>query len=415
MGTAGREGGGSISNLPVESVKVLMPLRFTLAPATAAILLALSTSTIAKTPAFEGAAPIAYLKDMSSGAVLYQRDPERQIPPASMAKMMTAYVAFDLLKQGKITLDQKIIFKPESWQQWHGPAAGSTMFLSPGEQVSVENLLHGIITLSGNDACVALAEGIAGSEEGFAALMNKQAARLGMKDSHFGNSNGWPDEGRTVVTAKDLAILAERTLLDFPDYYVKFYQQKDFTWGKTMSGSAISQPNRNPILGKIAGADGLKTGHTEEAGFGFTGSAVQNGRRLIMVVAGLDSFNGRIAESVKLMDWGFKAWAVKPLFKKGTVIGKVRVQQGSARSVNVVAPQDIAVTYPAGSTPEYSLKIRYDGPVKAPFTAGAPVASLVITSADTGPQIVPLAAADDVTEAGFLRSAWNALMSFFGA
>ncbi len=385
------------------------------APVAAVVLLAATVPASAKAPTFQGTAPIAYLKDMSSGAVLYQRDPERQIPPASMAKMMTAYVAFDLLKQGKIKLDQKITFKPESWKQWHGPAAGSTMFLSAGEQVSVENLLHGIVTLSGNDACVALAEGIAGTEEAFAALMNKQAARLGMKDSHFGTSNGWPDEGRTVVTAKDLAILAERTLADFPDYYVKFYQQKDFTWGKTMGGSAISQPNRNPILGKIAGADGLKTGHTEEAGFGFTGSAVQNGRRLIMVVAGLPSFNSRITESVNLMDWGFKAWAAKPLFKKGDVVGSVRVQQGSARSINVVAPQDIAVTYPSGSTPTYTLKISYDGPVKAPFKAGTPVARLVIANPDTGPQIVPLAAAQDVSEAGFFRSAWNGLLSFFGA
>lgn len=332
-----------------------------------------------------------------------------------MAKMMTAYVAFDLLKRGEIKLDQMITFKPESWQKWHGPAAGSTMFLSAGEKLSVENLLHGIITLSGNDACVAFAEGVAGSEDAFAALMNKQAAQMGLKNSHFGTSNGWPDEGRTFVTAKDLTILAERTLADFPDYYVKFYQQKDFTWGKTMGGNAISQGNRNPILGKIAGADGLKTGHTQEAGYGFAGSAIQNGRRLIMVVAGLDSFNGRITESVNLMDWGFKSWSAKPLYKKGAVVGAVRVQQGSARSVNVVAPQDMAFTYPAGSTPNYTMKIVYDGPVKAPFKAGTRIATLVVTGGATGPQVQPLVAAEDVTEAGFLRRAWNGLLSIFGA
>ncbi len=402
---------------PIQFLSLLkVPMTYSSKIASVALLsLVMAVPVSAQAPTFQGVAPIAYLKDMSSGAVLYQRDPERQIPPASMAKMMTAYVAFDLLKQGKIKLDQQIIFKPESWEKWHGPAAGSTMFLSPGESVSVENLLHGIVTLSGNDACVALAEGIAGTEDGFAALMNKQAAKLGMKDSHFGTSNGWPDEGRTVTTAKDLTILAERTLADFPEYYKQFYQQKDFTWGKTMGGNAISQPNRNPILGKIAGADGLKTGHTEEAGFGFAGSAVQNGRRLIMVVAGLDTYNGRADESVKLMDWGFKAWATKALFKKNAVVGSVKVQQGSARTINVIAPQDIAVTYPAGDTPSYKMKIIYDGPVKAPFKAGTPVAQLVIDNPATGPQIQPLVAAEDVSEAGFFRRIWNALLSFFGA
>ena len=376
---------------------------------------ALTVPATAQVPTFQGVAPIAYLKDMSSGAVLYQRDPERQIPPASMAKMMTAYVLFDLIKRGEVKLDQKITFKPESWQQWHGPAAGSTMFLSPGEQVSVENLLHGVITLSGNDACVALAEGVAGTEANFANLMNKQAAKLGIKNSHFGTSNGWPDEGRTYVTAHDLAILAERTMADFPDLYTKFYAQKDFTWGKTMGGAAISQANRNPLLGKIAGADGLKTGHTEEAGYGFTGSAIQGGRRLIMVVAGLDSFNGRIAESVKMMDWGFKAWDSKPLFKKGSVVGAVKVQMGDTRSVNVIAPRDLGVTVPAGTGADYKTAIVYQGPVKAPFKAGTEIAQLVITTSDAGVQRLPLVAAEDVAEAGFFRRAWYGFLSLFGA
>lgn len=375
----------------------------------------LAVPATAQAPTFQGIAPIAYLKDMSSGAVLYQRDPERQIPPASMAKMMTAYVAFDLIKKGEIKLDQKITFKPESWEQWHGPKAGSTMFLSAGEQVSVENLLHGIITLSGNDACVALAEGIAGTEAGFANLMNQQAKKMGLTNSHFGTSNGWPDEGRTYVTAKDLAVLAERTMADFPDLYQKFYGQKEFTWGKTMGGAAISQGNRNPLLGKIAGADGLKTGHTEEAGYGFTGSAIQNGRRLIMVVAGLDSYNGRIDESVKMMDWGFKSWDSKPLYKKGVAVGDVRVQMGDTRSVAVVAPRDLAVTVPAGTGADFTTKIEYSGPVKAPFKAGTEIAQLVITTSDAGVQRLPLVAAEDVGEAGFLRRSWYGLLSIFGA
>lgn len=364
---------------------------------------------------YGGSAPVAYLIDMNSGAVLFSRDAERQIPPASQAKMMTAYVIFDLLKRGELSLDKKITFRPESWEKWHGPAAGSTMFLSPGESVSVENLLHGVITLSGNDACVALAEGIAGSEPAFAELMNKKAKEIGLANSHFGTSNGWPDNGVTVVTAKDLATLAKRTIEDFPDLYVKFYQQKDFTWGKTMGGADIAQANRNPILGRIAGADGLKTGHTEEAGYGFTGSAEQNGRRLIEVVAGLDSYNGRIEEATKLMDWGFKAWQAKPLYKKGAVIAEAKVQQSDARRVAMVAPHDLAVTMPSGTNDAYTMKVVYEGPIKAPFKAGDRIGSLVVTTPSTGQQVMPLVAGANVGKAGFLMSAWNGLMGLFGA
>src|SRR5687767_6095951 len=260
----------------------------------------------AKAPPFDTPAPVAYLIDLSSGAVLYAKDPDRRIPPASMAKMMTTEVAFELIDKRQLALNKMCTVRPETWQKWHGPAAGSTMFLSPNEQVSVENLLDGIVTLSGNDASVVLAECIAGTEEAFANQMNENAKRLGLTNSRFGNSNGWPDEGRTYVTARDLAALARAEIENHPELYKKFYSQTSFTWGKTLgSGQAITQGNRNPLLGKVPGADGLKTGHTEEAGYGFTGSSEQNGRRLIMVVAGLDSFNGRIEESVRLMQWGF--------------------------------------------------------------------------------------------------------------
>ena len=275
-----------------------------------------ATPLSAGAPSYDSAARIAYMQDLSSGAVLYDKGGETQMPPASMAKMMTTHVAFRLIQQGQLKLSTKFTVKPETWAKWHGPQAGSTMFLSPGEQVSVENLLHGIVTLSGNDACVVLAEGIAGTEEAFTDLMNAEAARLGMKGSHFGTSNGWPDEGRTYVTARDLVTLAKATIEQTPDLYHRFYATRSFTWGRTMGGDVIRQDNRNPILGRIDGADGLKTGHTEEAGYGFTGSAIQNGRRLVMVVAGLDTFNGRIEESVRFMDWGFKAWKAMPRLRK---------------------------------------------------------------------------------------------------
>lgn len=369
---------------------------------------------IAAAPPYATEAPIAYMKDLSSGAVLYDKGGETRMPPASMAKMMTAHVAFRLIQRGELKLDQKMTVRPETWQKWHGPAAGSTMFLAAGEEVSVENLLHGIVTLSGNDACVVLAEGIAGTEQAFVVLMNEEAKRMGLKNSHFGTSNGWPDEGVTYVSAEDLAKLAQATIEETPDLYKRFYATRSFTWGKTMGGADINQANRNPILGKIAGADGLKTGHTEEAGFGFTGSAEQDGRRLVMVVAGLNSFNSRITESVRFMDWGFKAWKAQPLFKKGQTVETAEVQLGSASSVPLVAPQNMAVTLPRTASANVKVKVVYTGPIKAPIAKGQPIAQLVIQTADTPPQIMPLVAGEDVAEAGMFGRLWNGLKSLFG-
>lgn len=374
----------------------------------------LSVPSIASAPPYTSIAPIAYLKDLSSGAVLFDQGSRQRIPPASMAKMMTTHVAFRLIQTGQLKLDQKFTVRPETWQKWHGPQAGSTMFLSAGEQVSVENLLHGIVTLSGNDACVVLAEGISGSEEAFTDLMNAEAKRLGMTDSHFGTSNGWPDEGRTYVTARDLGRLAEATIQETPDLYKRFYATRAFTWGKTMGGTDIQQGNRNPILGRVAGADGLKTGHTEEAGYGFTGSAVQDGRRLVMVVAGIDSFNGRIEESVRFMEWGFKAWRSERLFRKGAQVETAEVQLGSSTSVPLVAPRDLAVTFPRSASGNFQVKVVYNGPIKAPIAKGQEIAQLVVTTPDTKEQVMPLVAGEEVSEAGLFGRLWNGLKSFFG-
>jgi D-alanyl-D-alanine carboxypeptidase (penicillin-binding protein 5/6) len=289
------------------------------------------------------------------------------------------------------------------------------MFLSPNEQVSVENLLHGIVTLSGNDASVVLAECIAGTEEVFAGQMNALAKQLGLRNSNFGNSNGWPDEGRTYVTARDLATLATATIQRHPQLYRKFYSQTSFTWGKTLgSGQDITQGNRNPILGKVPGADGLKTGHTDEAGYGFTGSAEQNGRRLVMVVAKLPSWNSRVQESTRIMSWGFGAWESKPLFKKDQQVGTAEVQLGSDSEVPLVAPRDLAVTLPAGLGGDAKVRIRYNGPVKAPIAKGQHIADLVITTADTAPQVTPLVAGDAVEEAGFFGRAWIGFLQLIG-
>jgi D-alanyl-D-alanine carboxypeptidase (penicillin-binding protein 5/6) len=306
--------------------------------------------------------------------------------------------------------------RPETWQKWHGPAAGSTMFLSPNEQVSVENLLKGIVTLSGNDASVVLAECIAGTEQAFAQQMNALGAKIGLTNSHFCNANGWPDNGCTYVSARDLAALARWEIEHHYKLYKQFYSLPSFTWGKTLgSNQDITQANRNPILGHVPGADGLKTGHTDEAGYGFTGSAEQNGRRLIEVVAGLPSWNARVQESTRLIQWGFNAWTAKPLFQEGAKVGAAQVQLGSSSKVSLVAPRKLAVTVPAGlATGATSMKIRYQGPLVAPITNGQEVAQLVITTGDTPPQVVPLVAGEDVGKAGFFGRIWIGLKSLFG-
>jgi len=374
---------------------------------------ALSIPAAAAAPPFDTIAKVAYMVDLSSGAVLYAKNADVRMPPASMAKMMTVHLAFNMIKRGEHKMSETCTVRPETWQQWHGPAAGSTMFLSPGEQVSVENLLHGIVTLSGNDASVVLAECFAGTEPAWAALMNQEAKRLGMTNSNFGNSNGWPDNGVTYVTARDLAKLAKATIESTPDFYKQFYTQTSFTWGRTLGGNQpITQENRNPLLGQVPGADGLKTGHTEEAGYGFTGSAEQNGRRLIMVIAGLPTYGSRITESVKFMNWGFHAWKSQPLFAQGKKVADAKVQLGSAATVGLVAPRNLAVTLPAGTSPSnVKVTVVYNGPIKAPIAQGQHVADLVVSTPDTPPQTMPLVAEQKVGEAGFFGRIWAGLTS----
>jgi serine-type D-Ala-D-Ala carboxypeptidase (penicillin-binding protein 5/6) len=382
----------------------------------AAASLLLSSAAPAAAPQFDTPAKVAYLIDLSSGATLYAKNADARMPPASMAKMMTTEVAFELIDKGQLPLSKMCTVRPETWQKWHGPAAGSTMFLSPNEQVSVENLLKGIVTLSGNDASVVLAECIAGTEQAFTGQMNALAQKLGLTNSHFGTANGWPDSGVTYVSARDLATLARATIEHHPQLYKRFYSLPSFTWGHTLgSNQDITQQNRNPILGHVAGADGLKTGHTDEAGYGFTGSADENGRRLIEVLAGLPSWDARVQESTRLIQWGFNAWTAKPLFRSGAKIGTGQVQMGSSSAVALIAPRDLAVTVPAGlSGGAIGMKIRYQGPIAAPIVKGQHIADLVITTSDTPPQIVPLVAGEDVGRAGFFGRIWLGFKQLFG-
>ncbi|WBO24198.1 D-alanyl-D-alanine carboxypeptidase family protein [Sphingomonas abietis] len=379
-----------------------------------------ATSSLAAVPPLETTAQVGFMQDMNSGAILFSKDPDRRMPPASLAKMMTVYVAFSLIKSGDLKLDTKFTMSPETWKKWHGQ--GSTMFIAAGEQVSVADLLSGIITLSGNDACIVLAEGIAGTEPAFVNLMNQQRQRLGMTNSNFGTANGWPDNGVTYVTARDLATLAEATIRDYPDLYKQFYSKPNFAWGKTMGGTNISQDNRDPILGKVPGADGLKTGHTDEAGYGFTGSAEQNGRRIVMVVAGFPSWGARASESISMMNWGFSSWRLKPLFAKGKRVDTAAVQGGSSSTVGLVAPSDLAVTVPlgmggilgqkaGGDAPP--MKVVYDGPIKAPIKAGQHIADLVVSPPGQAPQTLALVAESDVGEAGFFGRIWASIKALF--
>jgi len=387
-----------------------MPKMIHLSAASALVLAAMPATAAA--PTFDTPAPVAYMVDMSSNAVLYSKDPDHRMPPASTAKMMTVYVVFDMIKKGQLKPDQQFTMSPETWRKWH--SQGSTMFLKANESVSVDNLLKGIVTLSGNDACVVLAEGVSGTEQAFTDRMNEAAKKLGLTNSHFGTSNGWPDNGVTYVTARDLAKLAEATIRDFPDLYKRYYSLPSFTWGTQMNGSAIDQANRDPLLGVVAGADGLKTGHTEEAGYSFVGSAIQNGRRLVMVVAGFTTYNQRKDESIKFMNWGFRAWQTHPIVAKGKQVATAEVQLGSSSSVGLVAADNLAMTVPSGTTPNTNAKVVYDGPLKAPIKAGDHVADLIVTSPGMPDQRFPLVADKDVGQAGFFGRAWTGLMQLFG-
>jgi D-alanyl-D-alanine carboxypeptidase (penicillin-binding protein 5/6) len=332
------------------------------------------------------------LVDVGSGRILFARDANRRFVPASITKIMTSYVAFDLITKGKLKLDQRMPMRPETFRQWH--RVGSTMFIPADGQPTVAELLEGIVTVSANDACVVLAEGATGSVPAFTKLMNDAAAGLGMRDSHFNTPNGWMDEGRTFVTATDLATLSSALMTRFPDLYRQFYGHSEMTW------NGITQPNHNPLYGVTEGADGIKTGFTNEAGYGFVGSAQRKGRRLVMVLGGYDRPKDRAQQSRDLIEWGFAAWSAQPLFAKGARVADAEVQEGQERTVPLIAPRALSITSPNGSRPAYSLAVRYKGPLRAPIAAGETVASLLVRVPGEPVQVLPLVAATSVAKGG---------------
>ncbi|OYU37278.1 MAG: D-alanyl-D-alanine carboxypeptidase [Novosphingobium sp. PASSN1] len=354
----------------------------------------------------EMTAPIALLIDVNGGKVLFERQSHRRFMPASLTKIMTSYVAFELIKAGKLRLDQRFRMSHEAFRQWH--RVGSTMFLADGSDTSVAELLEGIVTVSANDGCIVLAEGVAGNVPAFTALMNDAAKQLGMKDTHYNTPNGWMDEGATYVSAADLAILSTALITRHPDLYARFYGHERLTF------RGVEQPNHNPLYGHVAGADGVKTGFTNEAGYGLVGSAIRDGRRLMMVVGGYDNGKVRARESRDFLEWGFAAFEAHSLFGAGAKVGAAEVQGGEARTVALVAPHPLALTLPRGAGARYSLSLRYKGPLRAPIAKGQEVASLIVRVPGAGETRLPLVTEDAVPVAGTLARLRNGLLAMIG-
>ena len=361
-------------------------------------------------PLYFTEAPIVMLKDLDSGAILFSRGADKRFAPASMAKVMTAYVVLDLIKRGELSREKVFTVSEATWRKWNGSNGGSTMFLRAGEKISVDELLKGLITVSGNDAAAALAVGIDGNEGDFVKRMNAMATKIGMTSSKFGTPNGWPDGGVTKVSAADLITLADRLIRDHPDGYARYFSIPRLQHGVSPEGKPIVQPNRNPILGRFAGADGLKTGHTAEAGYCFLGSAKRDGRRLIMVVAGMKSEKARREEAERLMRWGFDAWEGRELVPAGTKVGQVEIQQGARPSVTAETDIAVRMTVPKGYAGGYRAAMQSRSPQTAPIERGTPIARLIVTPDGLPPQTTPLLAAKDVARAD---GAWTRLRSGF--
>ena len=335
------------------------------------------------------------LIDYQTGTVLDAKDPDMRMPPSSMSKLMTGYMVYSALKSGKLSLDDQLNVSRNAWLKGGAATGGSTMFLDPNAAVKVEDLIRGMIVQSGNDACIVLAEAIAGSEEEFAKQMNEKAKEIGLTNSHFVNATGLPDPEH-YMTPRDLAALAKRIITDFPEFY-SIYSETSFTYNK------ITQGNRNPLLYRVgSGADGLKTGHTEAAGYGLTASAIRNGRRLILVANGMNSIPDRDSETGKLLDWGFREFTNRELFKAGDVVTDAEVWLGDAPSVALVIPQDVVITVPRASAQNLDVKVVYEGPLPAPIAKNAEVAKVIINAKDLPPIVLQLHAQNEVGRLGVI-------------
>ena len=347
--------------------------------------------------AFETAAKAAIIMDHRTGVVLFEKNADERIPPASMSKLMTAYMIFDRLKAGRLKLDDEITISEKSWKM-----GGSQMFLKVGDRVKVEDLIRGIIIQSGNDACVAMAEALAGSEEEFAREMNEKARKLGLTNSGFANSTGLDAPGH-LMSVRDLALLAHRIIQDFPEYF-KYYSEREFVYRD------IKQQNRNPLLqANVPGVDGMKTGYTEQAGYGLVATAKRGDRRVITVLAGLGAISQRKTEGERLLEYGFREFQEYALFQGGEIVVDARVWQGAEPTVPLVPAQTVGVTLSREARKGLVVKLRYDNPVGAPVAAGQPLGSLEISAPNVTTFTVPLVAGREVPRAGMVGRVTGAM------
>ncbi|MCA3560916.1 MAG: D-alanyl-D-alanine carboxypeptidase [Aestuariivirga sp.] len=314
---------------------------------------------------YESRAEKAILIDARSGRVLFEKNADLAVPPASMSKLMTMIMVFEALKAGKLKLDQKFRVSEDAWRRGGASSGGSTMYAELNSEVALENLIKGVVVQSANDACIVIAENMAGSEQAFAGQMTKRAHELGAANATFKNATGLPEPGH-AMSVRDLAILARYIANTFPEYY-EYYSIPEFTWNK------IRQQNRNPLLKDYPGADGMKTGYTREAGYGLIGSALRDGRRLIMVIAGLRSINDRKQEARGLLDWGFNQFRTVEVYAKGDRVGQARVWGGSARNVPLLVQEDVKVALTPQETERAEMKLSYTGPLLAPVGNGQKV------------------------------------------
>lgn len=347
---------------------------------------------------FDGDAPTAILLEASSGSVLFEKNADELRAPSSMMKLMTAEVVFNAIRKGDVKLTDEYRISENAWRKGGAPSGTSTMFAAINSKVSVDDLLHGAIIQSGNDACIALAEGIAGNERIFAAdFMTKRARELGLTKSTFANSNGLPDTGNKM-TVRELGILARHIILDYPEFY-KLFGEKEFSWNK------IRQPNRNPLLNSMEGADGLKTGYTKEGGYGMVGSAVQNGTRLIVVVNGLEDPEDRATEAKKMLEWGFRNFETRTLIAADQPVGYAKVFGGDSRSVKLVAKTPVNVMVHKSGGDKLIARIVYRGPVRAPVDAGQQVGVVRVWRGGNIAVETPVYAADAIGTGSTVRRA----------
>lgn len=353
----------------------------------------------------EADVPVAMLVDISSGQVLYAREPDRRFVPASITKVMTLFHAFELMEEGYLDPRQQFTMRDETWREWH--RKGSTMWIAANQAVLVDDLLMGIANVSANDGSIALAEGQAGSLDAWLDGMNGRARELGMADSHFGTPNGWPDEGRTFTTARDLVTLAEALIARHPQKYARYVGNPGFRFND------IEGVNRDPLIGETQGADGIKTGYTNEAGLGYVGSVKRNGKRLVVVVAGAQRNSTRREAATELIEWGFSAFEQVRIASEGQSVGYARVQGGSARSVALKTTRPVFVNVPKDMMPELRVFVSYDGPIRAPIETGAQVATLVVDVPGLEPARIPLVTEEPVETAGFFARMWNGFAGWF--